>query len=179
MTKSIFKITLLLFASCRCSTEYNSLADNSADTTIQATAHMWQGQYEYLSIDLEIKRTDSLFVKDIQITPTIKDNNNFPALLQYEMYSYYLEPDGKYKGSMFWKTFSAKQFALLPAYNRQTNKDDYYIKYKAVYHSDNSINFEKFNADIIVTLSNQNAQEIKHTRKFVFSGERNCRFSVH
>jgi hypothetical protein len=167
-TRLLIILTTLFLTSCRCSTEFVPKPDNSADTTIQATAHMWQGQYEYLSVDIEIKRTDSLFVKDF-----------FPEFIQYEMYSYYFEKDGKYKGGPYWKTYSAKDFEQLPADNRQTNKDKLFVKYTAFYHSDKQINFEEFTADIVVTLINQSGQEIKHKRKFDFYGERNCRFSAH
>lgn len=172
-------LTTLTLASCRYSTEFIPKADYSADTTIQATAHVWQGQYEYLSIAIETKRSDSLFVKDVNITPTIRAKEFFPEFIQYEMYSYYFEKEGKYKGGPYWKTYSAKSFGQLPTYNRQTNKDTMFVKYTAIYQSEKQINFEEFTADIVVTLINQSGQEILHKRKFDFYGERNCRFSAH
>lgn len=140
---------------------------------------MWQGLYEYLSINIEIKRTDSLFVKDLKVIPTIKYKEFFPEFIQYEMYSYYFEKEEKYKGGPYWKTYSAKIFDQLPTENRQTNKEKQFVKYTAFYHSDKQIKFEEFSADIVVTLTNQSGQEIKHKRKLDFYGERNCRFSAH
>ena len=68
-TKAFIVIfTILIFYSCRSYTDYQPMKDksiDSSDTLISATARMWQGQYEYLGIDIYIKRTDSLFVKNI------------------------------------------------------------------------------------------------------------------
>lgn len=174
----LFCFTLYL-ASCRCSTEYIPKAEFSPDSTIHATAHMWQGQYEYLSIDIEIKRTDSLFVKDIKVFPTINDKEFFPVFEHYEMYSYYFEKDGKYKGGPYWTIFSDKVFDQLPSYNRRTNIGDHFVKFKAFFQSQHQIDFEEFSAKIIVTLIDQSGHEFQHQRKFNFHGERNCRFSPH
>jgi hypothetical protein len=160
-------------------TEFIPKIDNFSDTTIDAKAHMWQGQYEYLSIDIEIKRTDSLFVKDFKVIPTIKDKKFFPEFIQYEMHSYYFEKNGKLKTGPYLKTYSAKVFDQLPTDNRQTNIDRRFIKYKAFYQSNKQIKFEEFTADITVILINQIGQEIELKRKFDFYGKRNCRFSIH
>jgi hypothetical protein len=175
----IIILTTLFIASCSCTTAFFPKLDTLADTTIQATAHMWQGQYEYLNVDIEVKRTDSLFVKDFKVIPTIKDKKFFPEFINYKMYSYYFEKDGKHKGEPYWKKYTAKNFDQLPADNRQTNKDKQFVKYTAFYHSNKQINFEEFSADIVVILINQYGQEIILKRKFDFYGERNCRFSVH
>lgn len=178
LTRLLLILITLTFASCRCSIEFIPKADNSGDTTIQATAHMWQGQYEYLSIDIEIKRTDSFYVKDIQVTPLQRGNKFLPNFNQYEMYSYYFEKEDT-QGRPLWQTYRAKTFDQLPTHNRQTNKADHFIKYTAFYQSDEQIKFEEFSADIIVTLIDKSGQEITHKKKIDFYGEQNCRFSVH
>ena len=179
MTRLILMLMTLNFVSCTCSTEFISKADNSNDTAIQATARMWQGQYEYFSIDIKIKRNDSLFVKDIKIIPSLRGKKFFPNFFQYEMHSYYFEKEGKYQGGPYWKTYTAKVFDQLPTDNRQTNKDEHFVKYTGFYQSDEQIKFEEFSTGIIVTLINESGEEIKLNRKFDFYGKRNCRFSVH
>jgi hypothetical protein len=62
----IMTFTIFTFCSCRSHTDYKQIKDksiDSSDTLITATATMWQGQYEYLGIDIYINRTDSLFCK--------------------------------------------------------------------------------------------------------------------
>lgn len=176
LIRLVFISILLTLVSCRCSTDFRPEVDNSADTTIQATAHVWQGQYEYMSIDVKINRTDSMFVKNIQITPTIRGEEFYPEFKRYEMYSYSLE---KNQSGPYWKRYPADRFELLPKDNRQTNIGEHPVEYSAFYTSKRHIHFREFSATIIVTLINNTQQEIKYNRVFNFTGNRNCRLSVH
>lgn len=176
-------LTIITISSCRSNTDYkalpNKLTDANNDTTISATARMWQGQYEYLAIEIEIKRTDSLFVNSIAVTPKLGDEKFFPWFDNFEMYSYYYEKEGKYKGGPYWKAYFADTFDKLPTENRQTNKNRSFIKFTAHYNSERAIKFKYFSADIEVQLIDKLGQLIKLNRHNEFYGEREGHFSVH
>lgn len=140
---------------------------------------MWQGQYEYLAIDIRIERTDSLFVKNILVIPTLKKEKFFPWFDHFVMYSFYYETEGQYIGGPYWKDYFADTFDKLPQENRLTNKDNSFIKYTAHFNSDRAINFEEFSADVEVLLADTSGQTITLKRHFDFSGKRECYFSVH
>lgn len=179
LTRLLLILTILILTSCRCQTDFLPKDENLPDSQVQASAHMWQGQYEYLTVDIRIMRTDSLFVKDFYVTPTIHNKKFFPEFIKYDMYSRSLEKNDKYKGKTNWKTYSEKIFDQLPTENRQTNIGEEFVKYSAFYNSTKPINFKEFSAEIIVVLIDKKGQEIKYKRKIDFYGKRDCRFSVH
>lgn len=152
---------------------------NNSDTTISATARMWQGQYEYMGIDIEIKKTDSRFVKNISVTPAIPNEKFFPWFDHFVMDSYYYQSEGKYKGGPYWKDYYAKTLDQLPTENRRTSKNNLFVKYTAHYNSKTPIKFRNFSANIEVLLVDSLGQTATHKRHFDFYGERECIFSVH
>lgn len=187
-TTKIFIVasTILIFYSCRSSTDFKPKKDHSfdsSDTLITATARMWQGQYEYLGIDIFIKRTDSLFVKNISVTPRLKNGNFFPVFHHFLMYSYYYEKEDTVKTSPYWKDYFADTFDQLPTENRTTNiftkTGNLYVKYEAHYNSTKAIRFENFAADIEVLLVDKNGQLINSKKHIEFVGKRESHFSVH
>lgn len=184
---SIIVLTIF-FVSCRCSTDYKPISNNSAidsDTTISASARMWQGQYQYLGIEIQIKRNDSLFVKSVSIRPALTNDAFFPKFNHFTMYSYYTGNQdtsgykGQYEDGAYWQDYLADTFDKLPRNNRQTNKGSSYITYTAHYNSEAPINFKTFSADIEVLLINRHGNTISHRRHFDFKGEKKCQFSAH
>ncbi len=144
---------------------------------------MWQGQYEYLGIDIKIKRKDSLFVKNIIVKPFRKDGEFYPWFSDFAMNSYYTG-NGQSLGNrgdkgIYWEDYFADKFQELPKENRRTNKNDFFVTYTAHYNSEKSIDFENFSADIQVELIDREGKEIKIERHFDFHGKRYCRFSPH
>jgi hypothetical protein len=180
---------LLLIAaiSCRCQTDFTSVhtADNPVENTINVTARMWQGQFEYLAITITINRTDSLFVKDIIVKPSLGDRKFFPAFDHYTMYSFYYsdEENTDYKGQAhagyFWKDYTAKAFQNLPVDNRKTNKGSSFVSYTVNYNSEQSIDFERFFADIEVVLEDKAGDNSTLKNQVEFRGKKKCNFSVH
>lgn len=177
---------ILTFYSCRSYTDYQPIKDksfDSSDTLITATARMWQGQYEYLGIDIYIKRTDSVFVKNISVRPTLKNENFFPVFHNFWMYSYYYEKEDTAKISPYWKDYFADTFDQLPIANRKTNINtktgNLFIKYEAHYNSTRDIKFENFAAEIEVSLVDKEGQLINLKKHFAFAGKRETHFSVH
>lgn len=182
----IIMFTILTFFSCRSYTDYQPMKDksiDSSDTLISATARMWQGQYEYLGIDIYIKRTDSLFVKNISVIPTLKNENFFPVFHHFMMYSYYYEKEDTAKTSPYWKDYFADTFDQLPIENRKTNINtklgNLFVKYEAHYNSTKAIKFENFAADIEVLLVDKKGQLINSKKHIEFVGKRESHFSVH
>jgi hypothetical protein len=155
------------------------------DTTLTATAKMWQGQYEYLGITITINRKDSLFVKGIIVKPSLGQSNFYPSFDHYSMYSYYYGDEkilgykGQYEGGYYWQDYFAKDFEKLPAENRRTNKGGSFVSYTAHYNSKRSIDFEKFSADIDVLLQDKFGETVTYKRHFEFAGNKHCRFSAH
>ena len=88
---------------------------------------MWQGQYEYLGITIQINRKDSLFVKGMIVKPSLVDDTFYPWFDHYSMYSYYYGDDknlgykGQYQTGNYWQDYFANTFEKLPAENRKTN----------------------------------------------------------
>ena len=178
--------TILAFCSCRSYTDYQPIKDkliDSSDTLITATARMWQGQYEYLGIDIYIKRTDSLFVKNILVTPSLKNQKFFPVFHHFLMYSYYFEKEDTTQNSPYWKDYFADKFDQLPIENRKTNINtklgNSFVKYEAHYNSTKAIKFEKFSADIEVLLVDKKGQLINLKNHFDFLGKRETHISAH
>src|SRR5688572_13570063 len=146
---------------------------------------MGQGQYEYLGIEIQIKRSDSLFVNNVLIKPTLKKGKFYPKFSHFSMYSFYygdsetLGYKGQYEQGEYWQDYLANTFDKLPRENRQTNKDRSYITYTAHYNSEKSIDFEDFSADVEVQLIDKLGNTVIHKRHFDFHGERECRLSAH
>ena len=135
---------------------------------------MWQGQYEYLGIDIEIKRQDSLFVKSIKVKPFRKDGKFYPWFAHFVMNSYYTGR-GQSLGNedsegIYWEDYFADKFQDLPKQNRRTNKNESFVTYTAHYNSEKSIDFEDFSADIQVQLVDNKGKEIRLERHFDFHG---------
>ena len=174
------------FASCRCSIDFKTLSNPSAsDTTIDANAKMWQGQYEYLGISITINRRDSLFVKNIVVKPSLENDRFYPLFDHFSMYSYYygdtnsLGYKGQYEGGYYWQDYSGNTFEKLPTENRKTNKGDSFVVYTVNWRSEKPINFENFSVDVEVLLMNQLGDPATHMRHFNFRGKKDCRFSAH
>ncbi|UTW67707.1 hypothetical protein KFE94_06230 [bacterium SCSIO 12643] len=146
---------------------------------ISVTARMWQGQYEYLGIDIKINRFDSLAVKSISVKPKLENEEFHPWLDHYVMYSYYYEKEGNYKGGPYWKSYYADKFDLLPRGNRVTNKGNSLVKYTVHFNSKQKIDFDTFSADVLIELIDQKGGLIILDGQFEFAGERECYFSVH
>lgn len=146
---------------------------------------MWQGQYEYLGIEIQIKRNDSLFVNTVLVKPALKKGVFYPKFNHFTMYSFYygdpktLGYKGQYDQGEYWQDYLADTFDELPKENRQTNKRSSYITYTAHYNSEKPIDFEDFSVDIEVRLIDKGGNIISHRRHFDFHGERKCRLSAH
>jgi hypothetical protein len=177
LSRLLLLLIVGLLSSCRCGTTYLPITDKlvtNADTTINAQARMWQGQYDLLGIDIEIRRSDSLFVENIKVNPSRRDAKFFPEYDYFIMHSYYND-----ENKTEWKNFRANTFQQLPAENRTTNRDSSYVTYTAQYKSNKPIKFESFSAEIEVLLRDTAGNTIKHKRNFDFYGERDCYISAH
>lgn len=146
---------------------------------------MWQGQYEYLGIKIQIKRGDSLFVKNVSIKPSLKKGKFSPTFDHFTMYSYYYgDPEttsykGEYNQGEYWQDYFADSFNNLPKENRQTNKGNINMTYTAHYNSKKSIDFEEFSAEVEVQLIDKIGNTIIHKSHFDFFGKKKCRLSSH
>lgn len=177
----------MTLVSCRCSTDFQPLSNASkeVDTTLTATAKMWQGQYEYLGITITINRKDSLFVKSIIVKPSLGNSKFYPRFDNFSMYSYYYGDEktlgykGQFEGGYYWQDYFADKFEDLPVENRRTNKGGSFVSYTAHYNSKSSINFESFSADVEVLLQDRFGETATHKRHFDFVGKKQCRFSAH
>lgn len=186
MIKCCLLFAILALASCRCRIDYEPVsATLPSSDTIMATALMSQGQFEYLGITITIKRLDSLFVKDIVVNPSLPNGKFYPWFSHYSMYSYfhgdtsYLDYKGQYESGYYWQDYFADTFSELPTVNRHTNKGKSLISYTVHYNSKQSINFDKFSANIEVILVNKDGKTITHKRHVDFHGKKDCRFSIH
>lgn len=178
MKFSIILVCIILFScSNRCYNNFDTIIDKSPDkdTTLTISASMWQGQYEYLALRINIRRLDTLFVKDISAKPTLNDQPFFPSLQGYEMNSYYYIG----KNGPFWGAYYSDTFEELPSDNRRTNKDNIYVTYTILYRSEKEIDFETFSTNITVVLVNNNGQNITCTKTYEFHGKHECHLSPH
>ena len=67
--KKILIVIICILTSCRCETDFKIVLENTNEEIIDVNSDTWQRQYEYLNINITLKRDDSLVVKNIVVAP--------------------------------------------------------------------------------------------------------------
>ena len=176
--KKILIVILFTLTSCRCETDFRIVSENTNEEIIEVNSDIWQSQYEYLNINITLRRDDSLVVKNIVVAPTIK-TGKFPTLDHYQMITSYLFEDKKLIKKKFKEIYTEKEFKNFPRKIRKTNHKDEKVFYSISYTNKEKLEINKYSAKIKVILLDENQNEIIIKRKVNFSGERNCYFSAH
>ena len=176
--KKILIVILCILTSCRCETDFKLVSENKTEEIIDIYSNIWQSEYEYLNIDITLRRNDSLTVKTIIAEPTVK-KGKFPTLDHYQMITSYGFENKKLVKKKFKEIYTEKEFKNFPIKIRKTNHNDEKVFYSISYTNKEKLKINKYSAKIKVILLDENHNEIIIKRFVNFSGERNCYFSAH
>ena len=176
--KKILIVILFILTSCRCETNFKIVSENKTEEIIDVNSNIWQSQYEYLNINITLRRDDSLTVKNIIVEPTIK-TGTFPTFDNYQMITSYGFENKKLVKKKFKEIYTEKEFKNFPIKIRKTNHKDEKVFYSISYTNKEKLKINKYSAKIKVILLDENHNEIIIKRFVNFSGERNCYFSAH
>ena len=183
MTKKTLILIIISFLlnSCRCKTDFEIISQKSQSKDgekIELSAGIWQGQYEFIDINIRILGMDTLKVKNIIVKPTLK-NREFPKLRDYRMFSSYVIENGKLKKTKFKEQYIDINFKNLPEDIRKTNIGNDIVDYSITYSDKKNLDITDFTADVKVVLTNEFGKEIILERFFEFHGKEECYFSAH
>lgn len=170
----IFSVCCLFLVSCHEYMRYETVPQKDGSVRVSAsTAGM-----RNLSLHININRTDSLFVKDIEIKLLIPGETRIISK-SYEMESYY---EGE-NGDIYWQPYYADSFDKLPSENRLTNKltrsGSVPVTFTTDFALEDKIDFKEFSADIEVILVDVKGEIITLKNRSDFKGQKKSVFSIH